>query len=187
MNLTTTPSVKYTYDDGAAGTGVAAYLRLSQITYPNSTTSGRTVNYNYPAGVDSIMSLLGSITDSTGTLAAYTYLGSGTIVKEDYPQAAVKLNYDPGANNTYSDLDRFGRVLDQVGPATARAIPARWTATATPTTARATAPAKATSTRARHAGVERSLQLRCAGPLDLVDFRRRSSSRRGTSTRWATT
>ena len=47
--------------------------RPPRITYPNSTTSGRTVNYNYPAGVDYIMSLLGSITDSSGTIdAAYT-------------------------------------------------------------------------------------------------------------------
>jgi hypothetical protein len=47
------------------------------------------------------MSLLGSITDSSGTVdAAYTYLGSCTIVKEDCTQAGVNLNYDPSANNT---------------------------------------------------------------------------------------
>ena len=73
VNMTTTPSVQYTYADGANGTGVAAYMRLTQTTYPNSGKS--TVNYNYPAGVDSIMSLLGSITDGSGNVeAAYSYL-----------------------------------------------------------------------------------------------------------------
>ena len=38
----TTPSVKYTYDDGAAD-GVAAYLRLTDVIYPN----GQDVHYNY--------------------------------------------------------------------------------------------------------------------------------------------
>jgi RHS repeat-associated protein len=105
-----TPSVQYTYSDGAAD-GVAAFMRLTQITYPN----GRTVNYNYPAGVDAVMSRLGSITDSDGTVdAAYTYLGLDTIVREDYRQAGVELDYDPGGDNSYTGLDRFGRVLDQV-------------------------------------------------------------------------
>ena len=107
---TTTPSVQYTYADGANGTGVAAYMRLTQTTYPNSGQS--TVNYNYPAGVDSIMSLLGSITDGSGNVeAAYRYLGAGDIATEDYQQAQVKLDYS--ANN-FAAWDQFGRVLDQV-------------------------------------------------------------------------
>ena len=107
---TTTPSVQYTYADGANGSGVAAYMRLAQTTYPNSGKS--TVNYNYPAGVDSIMSLLGSITDGSGNVeAAYRYLGAGNIVTEDYQQAQVKLDYS--ANN-FAAWDQFGRVLDQV-------------------------------------------------------------------------
>ena len=52
------PSVEYTYLDGPT-TGVAGYLRLSQIAYPSA---GSTVNYNYPAGVDAVMSRLVSIT-----------------------------------------------------------------------------------------------------------------------------
>ena len=46
--------------------------------------------------------------------AAYTYLGLGTIVKEDYQEAGIDLNYDPGANNSYTGFDRFGRVVDQL-------------------------------------------------------------------------
>ena len=86
-------------------------MRLTQTAYPN----GRTVNYNYPAGVDAVMSRLGSITESDQTVdAAYSYLGLGTIVREDYQQAAVKLDYDPAGDNSYTGLDRFGRVADQL-------------------------------------------------------------------------
>ena len=90
---------------------MAAYLRFSQLVYPN----GRTVTDNYAAGVDSIMSRLTSITESNGTVdAAYKYLGLGTIVREDYQQAGIKLDYDPSANNSLTGLDRFGRVHDQL-------------------------------------------------------------------------
>ncbi|MGO9108944.1 MAG: Calx-beta domain-containing protein [Thermoguttaceae bacterium] len=110
VNTSTTPSVQYTYADGANGTGIAEYLRLTQTMYPNYGKS--TVNYNYPAGVDSIMSLLGSITDGSGNVeAAYSYLGADTIATENYQQAQVKLDYS--ANN-FAAWDRFGRVLDQV-------------------------------------------------------------------------
>ncbi len=110
VDIGTTPSIQYTYADGATS-GVAAYLRLTQTAYPN----GRTVNYNYPTGVDAIMSRLGSITDSDSTTdAAYTYLGLDTIVKEDFQQAGVNLNYDPSGSNSYTGFDRFGRVIDQL-------------------------------------------------------------------------
>ena len=69
-----TPSVQYTYDDGAVD-GVAAYLRLTDVIYPN----GQDVHYNYgnPStdAVDYIMSRLSSISDSQSsqTDAQYTY------------------------------------------------------------------------------------------------------------------
>jgi hypothetical protein len=61
--------------------------------------------------VDAIMSRLSSISDSTGTLANYKYLGLGTIVVEDYEDIDVKLDYSRGG--TYSGFDQFGRVVDQ--------------------------------------------------------------------------
>ena len=106
----TTPKVQYVYADGATGSK-AAYLRLTQTIYPN----GRTVNYNYATGVNAIMSRLSSISESNGTVdASYKYLGLGTIVKENYEQPDIKLDYDPSANNSLTGLDRFGRVIDQL-------------------------------------------------------------------------
>jgi RHS repeat-associated protein len=97
--------------------------RLQTVTYPN----GEQIGYNYGSATgnsnavtDYIMSRLSSISDSqsgqsgqTEPDAAFTYLGLDTVVAEDYPEAGVELNYDPSAGNTYSGLDRFGRVIDQ--------------------------------------------------------------------------
>jgi len=112
-----TPSVQYTYDDGAVS-GVAAYLRMTDVVYPN----GRQVGYNYAAGVDSIMSRLtlifeddngNGILDSGETVeSAYKYLGLGQIVEED--DAAAKLTYLNSDGTNVTGLDRFGRVADQI-------------------------------------------------------------------------
>ena len=79
-------AVQYTYQDGASGS-LAAYLRLTDVTYPSGTyPSGQEIEYNYgddltsQAAVDAIMSRLSSISDSGsgGTDAVYTYLGLDT-------------------------------------------------------------------------------------------------------------
>ena len=100
--------VQYDYADGAAG-GVAKYVRLDQVTYPN----GREVHYDYgtTGAIDDIMSRLATIGDGTNTQASYKYLGAGRIVVEDYEDIDVKLDY---AANNLAALDRFGRVVDQV-------------------------------------------------------------------------
>ena len=59
------------------------------------------------------MSRLETIGDTSGTYAAYKYLGLGTIVEEDLP-SGVKLDYDPGGDNSLTGLDRFGRIADQL-------------------------------------------------------------------------
>ncbi len=109
-------SVQYHYDDGADANGRAAYLRLTDVVYPND----RHVGYNYAAGVDSIMSRLSDIfddLDSDGDMDAgeavssYKYLGLGQIVEED--NGAAKLTY-LDSNGDVTGLDRFGRVVDQV-------------------------------------------------------------------------
>lgn len=104
----TTPGVQYGYADGASG-GVAKYVRLSQVTYPN----GREIEYDYAAGVDDVMSRLSEISDSAGTLAAYKYLGLGRIVEEVYDQVDMKLSYLDSSGNV-TGFDRFGRVAEQV-------------------------------------------------------------------------
>jgi RHS repeat-associated protein len=100
--------VQYDYEDGAAG-GVAKYVRLEEVTYPN----GREVQYGYgtTGAIDDIMSRLATIGDGTNTYAAYKYLGAGRIVTEDYEEIEVKLDH---AANDLAALDRFGRVLDQI-------------------------------------------------------------------------
>ncbi len=114
-------SVQYHYDDGYATAGSdrpVPYLRLDQVTYPN----GREIEYSYGDSqsqnidevVDCIMSRLETISDSSGTLASYKYLGAGRIAVEDYAQSQVKLDYDPDGDNSFAGLDRFGRIHDQV-------------------------------------------------------------------------
>ena len=72
VDTNTTPSVQYTYVDDAVA-GVAQYVRLTDISYPNdpngpTTPNGQNVHYNYNTGtqaaVDQIMSRLSSISDS---------------------------------------------------------------------------------------------------------------------------
>jgi RHS repeat-associated protein len=103
-----TLSVQYEYEDGAYG-GVAKYVRLSQVTYPDD----REVHYGYGTtqAIDDVMSRLATIGDGAKTHASYKYLGAGRIVEEDYEDIEVRLDY---AANNFAALDRFGRVLDQV-------------------------------------------------------------------------
>jgi len=86
------------------------------MTYPN----GRVLTYNYNTGLDNNISRLSSISDSTGTLVSYSYLGLSTVVIESYPQPGVELTYvklsgesNGDAGDQYTGLDRFGRVVDQ--------------------------------------------------------------------------
>jgi len=103
-----TPYVKYEYDDGAVN-GVARFVRLAQVEYPN----GRQVQYGYGTtqAVDDIMSRLATIGDGANTYAAYKYLGAGRIVTEDYEDIEVSLDH---AADDFAALDRFGRILEQV-------------------------------------------------------------------------
>ena len=100
-----TPSVQYSYDDLGWGGGPA----LTSIEYPD----GYTVDYN----VDTI-SRLSSISDFTGTLQSYTYMGVDTVVDLDDNQAGVALNYvnsmsTGDAGDEVVGLDRYGRVVSQ--------------------------------------------------------------------------
>jgi RHS repeat-associated protein len=109
----TTPEVQYAYTEMAGG---ANNSRLVSMTYPN----GRVLNYNYASGVDNSISRLTSLSDSTGTLESYSYLGLDTVVQRARPQINVNLTYikqtgesNGDAGDQYTGLDRFGRVVDQ--------------------------------------------------------------------------
>src|SRR5262249_13032832 len=67
VNTTSTPKVQYGYTSISTGKS-----RLTSITYPN----GRVVNFNYAAGLDDLIGRLSSMSDSSGTLEAYTYMGA---------------------------------------------------------------------------------------------------------------
>jgi hypothetical protein len=123
VNTSSTPKVQYAYVDLSGG---ANNSRLTSMTYPN----GRVLNYNYGSGLDSSISRLTSLSDSSATMEQYAYLGLDTVVQRSHPQTGVNLTYiqqsgDTHANtdggDKYTGLDRFGRVIDQfwVNPSTA--------------------------------------------------------------------
>ena len=105
-----TLSVKYTYDDGAAG-GVAKYVRLSEVEYPD----GREVHYLYDTGIDDTLNRVSSIADdASGTTkyAEYEYLGTGTIVSVAHPDVSGGLTLDYNIMGNYEGWDTFGRIVD---------------------------------------------------------------------------
>ena len=83
------------------------------MTYP----SVYVVTYNYSIGLNGSISRLSSLSDSTGTLESYDYLGLGTVVRRSHPQPDVDLTFlgtGPGSGgDQYVGLDSFGRVIDQ--------------------------------------------------------------------------
>ena len=115
VNTSTSLSVQYGYTEMSGG---ANNSRLTSLTYPN----GRVIDYNYASGVDSTISRVTSISDSSGTLESETYLGLNTVVQRTYPQPGIALSYiqqsgDSSAltdgGDRYTGLDRFGQVIDQ--------------------------------------------------------------------------
>jgi hypothetical protein len=113
VNTSTTLKVLYAYSEMASG---ANHSRLTSMTYPN----GRVLNYTYSSGLDDSISRLSSITDSGTTLESYSYLGLGTVVVRNHPQATNQLTYvkqsgesNGDAGDQYTGLDRFGRIVDQ--------------------------------------------------------------------------
>ncbi len=112
VNTSSTPEVQYAYTEMSGGQNNS---RLVSMTYP----SGYVLNFNYNTGLDSNISRLSSISDTSGTLESYKYLGLDTVVERDHPQNNVNLTYisqngqTGDAGDQYTGLDRFGRVVDQ--------------------------------------------------------------------------
>ncbi len=107
-----TPEVQYAYNEMGNGENNS---RLVSMTYP----SGYTLDYNYDSGLPDRISRLSSISDSTGVLESYLYLGLNTVVERDHQQIKVNQTYisqnsqTGDAGDQYTGLDRFGRVVDQ--------------------------------------------------------------------------
>ncbi len=109
-----TPYLQYTRDTTASGGEFTKGLRPTSLRYPN----GRLLHYTYGTAGSTPDSLnrLDAIKDDSGgspgtTLTSYSYLGSNTVVIEDYEEPEVRLEYYSGGS--YSGVDRFGRIVDQ--------------------------------------------------------------------------
>ena len=111
VNTSTTPYVEYEYTDLSSGNN----SRLTAVVYPE----GYTVNYNYASGLNNNISRLSSLSDSTGTLESYLYLGLDTVVEMDHPESGIDLTYisqtggTGSAGDQYTGIDQFGRVDEQ--------------------------------------------------------------------------
>ena len=105
---TGTPSVQYGY---ATGSSISNQIRPTGLTYPD----GRAIAWDYgPSGdPDDRLNRINAIQDGSTGLAAYTYLGLGTVVRITYPQPGVWLDLWGGTSGTFNGLDRFNRVVDQ--------------------------------------------------------------------------
>ena len=109
-----TPSVVYSYEDGDTGDGIADYVRLSQVTYPD----GRQIDYDYgtTGSSDDALNLVVTIGEGPGTYAEYEYLGAGTIVAVSHPDVGgvnFDLTLDYNTTGNYEGWDTFGRVVNQ--------------------------------------------------------------------------
>ena len=113
VDTSISPKVQYAYSEMASG---ANHSRLVSMTYPD----GYVLDYDYATGLDDRISRLSSLSDGTGVLESYDYLGLGTVARRAHPQPNVDLTYikrtgesDGDAGDKYVGLDRFGRVADQ--------------------------------------------------------------------------
>ena len=88
VNTATTTQVRYGYTITGSG-----QERLSSMTYPFQGSTApcgtRVLSYNYTATTDARISRLSSISDSSGTLESYTYMGVGTVVQRADPVATL--------------------------------------------------------------------------------------------------
>ena len=107
--------MQYAYSEMSSG---ANHSRLTSITYP----SGYVLTFNYSSGLNSDISRLSSLSDTSGTLESYDYLGMGTVVRWAHSQPGADLTYikqsgesNGDAGDQYTGLDRFSRVVDRGG------------------------------------------------------------------------
>jgi hypothetical protein len=113
VNTITSPKVQYSYSYMTSG---ANHSRLLATIYPNN----RNVAMNYATGIDSNVSRVSNMTDGSGMLESYLYLGAGTIVSRNKSQIGVDTTYikrtgesNGSGGDKYTGLDRFNRVVDQ--------------------------------------------------------------------------
>ncbi len=109
VDMASTASVGYTYEDGSSGT-----IRRTGVVYPD----GRAIAYQYAAGKDDAFNRVTAIADgpsaSAPLLVQYARLGLDRFVQADYPQPALRCDLAFGTGpDPYAGLDQFGRIVDQ--------------------------------------------------------------------------
>ena len=106
--VSSSPTVEYDYASGGSSSN---QIRLTSITYPG----GRQIDYDYgtPDAKDDRLSRVNAIKDGGTALAAYTYLGAGTVIQIIYAEPGVQLDLWGGTTGTFTGIDDFGRVKDQ--------------------------------------------------------------------------
>ncbi len=107
-----TPAVGYEYSAMAGG---ANHSRPTAVVYP----SGYRLTAAYTGGLNDGVSRPSSLSDPSGVLESYDYLGVGTVIRRGHFQPGVDLTYlkpagapNGDAGDPYAGLDRFGRVVD---------------------------------------------------------------------------
>jgi RHS repeat-associated protein len=105
VNKAVTPKVQYAFTNGSAN-----HVRLDHVIYPDS----RQIDYSYgTAGeLDDHLSRLAAIQEDSSSLAEFTYLGRGTVVRQEYPEPGVRYDLWGGTAGAYTGFDRFLRVVD---------------------------------------------------------------------------
>jgi hypothetical protein len=108
VNTGSSLKTQYSYADGSSSSN---QIRPATLVYPN----GRTISYDYGTanGIDDVISRVANLKESATTYAGYSYLGTGTIVRIDYPAPQVRLDLWGGTSGSFAGLDRFGRTIDQ--------------------------------------------------------------------------
>jgi len=87
------------------------HSRLSGLVYPDNTA----ITYSYAAGIDSDIGRISSVNDSSGAaLEGYSYLGLGTVVGRTETLTAASGATPAVTASLTTNLDRFGRVQDQI-------------------------------------------------------------------------
>ncbi|HVS71952.1 MAG TPA: hypothetical protein VHQ47_11910 [Phycisphaerae bacterium] len=105
-----TPGVRYGYASGASSSN---QIRPTTLTYPD----GRQIDFDYgtSGGMNDRLNRLNALIDdsTTTTMAAYTWLGQGTVIQITYTEAGFGLDLWGGTSGAFNGIDRFGRVIDQ--------------------------------------------------------------------------
>lgn len=111
VDTSCTPSVRYVYTEVVDGN----HSRLVDMTYP----SGHEISYGYASGLDDSISRLTTVSEGAEPVEALLYLGMGTVVTRTHAETGVNLSYlkqsgepDGDAGDSYTGLDRFGRIVD---------------------------------------------------------------------------